>query len=113
MKFLGLLIILCAASLIVVIAVVVLLSLRRRGEGISKDYAEQIVMRCFVHGRTIGARFTREGHRWLWEFDVLDGEQIHRTWVDARTRAIIASRDLRPGESSYKGRNKVLGKRID
>ena len=112
MKFLGLLIILSAASLIFVIGIVVLLSLRGRGEGISKDYAEQIVMRRFAHGRPIGARFTKVGHRWLWEFDVLERGQIHRTWVDARTGTMITTRGLRPGESSYTDRNTMLGKRI-
>lgn len=112
MELVGLIVVLFAASLIVVVAVTLLSTLKRRTKGISKDYAEQIVMRRFTHGRTIGARFAKEGRRWIWEFDVLEGKEIHRLSVDARTAVVIRDRSVRQGHPAPTFGKPMLGKRI-
>jgi len=112
MEFLGLLVVFFGSLLIIVIAATLVLSLKRRSKGISKDYAEQIAIRRFVQGRTIGARFTREGRRWVWEFDVLDGKEIRRVSVDARSAAVIRARTLMPEKTYLQSSASMLGNRI-
>jgi len=87
-----------------------LLSFRFNRSGISKDYAEQIVMRRFAHGRVIGARFLREGSRWYWELDVLDQGQINRVAVDARSSVIAKVRPI-AGKPYATGDTRMLGQR--
>ncbi len=111
MEFLGLLAIFFAFIFLIILAFTIFSAVRKRVRGVSKDYAEQIVMRRYVHGLVLGARFAREGSRMVWEFDVMDEGEIHRLSVDARTATIIKSTTVR-STGSYGSRvPPMLGKR--
>ncbi len=97
----------------VVTLVAMLFAVVRRGKGISKDYAESIALRKHGQGQVVGARFTRIGRKWIWEFDVRDGMSIRRIWVDARAASIVKMVELSPSERYTSGSGRLLGKRID
>jgi hypothetical protein len=109
---LGLVFVLSAGFVIVTILVMMLLAVKRRIGGISKDYAEQIVMRRFGQGQVIGARFTRIGNKWIWEFDVRDRETIRRVWVDARAASVVKAVALSSSERYSRHPGPALGRRI-
>jgi len=111
MDFFYIMIVFCA-SVLVVVATTIMLSIRSKSRGISKDYAEQAVLRRLKHGRTIGARFTKEKQGYFWEFDVSDGAGVYRVWVDAHTGALVKALDLRRVNTPPGNGSKMLGKRI-
>ena len=101
-----------AVLLVLTIIVVLTLSALKGRKGISKEYAEQIVMRRYVNGQVIGARFARGQGRWIWELDVLDGAAIHRVAVDARSGSIVSTTDSRFADT-YPGRDtRMYGRQI-
>ena len=110
MAFLGLMMLLCAAVLIV-IAVAFISSLKGR-KGISKDRAEQLVLRRFAHARIIGARFTKLNGRLVWEFEFRYKSEIHRIAVDAQTAAFIKTADSRSPHAYPAAGTPPLGQRI-
>lgn len=111
MTLLDILIFLSIAVLIAVAAAIVSRVSNRRG--MSKDYAEHIVMRRYPAGQVIGTRFARSGRRWVWEFDVLHGARIYRVSVDARTSTLSEAGPPKSGKS-FVGRDvRMLGQKID
>jgi len=112
MGLIGLLVVLIVSTVLIVIAITVILSVRRQTKGISKDYAEEIALRRFRNGRTIGARFAKEKRMWIWEFDILVGADVNRIWVDARTAGVIKAQNLKSGKPCLQSADKMLGKRI-
>lgn len=112
MEFLGLLLIFLASIILIIVAFTMVSTLRKSTLGISKDYAEQIVMRRHMQGLVLGARFAREGYRWVWEFDVMDEGEIHRISVDARTAAITKNVIVRAVRSPSRQPTRMLGKKI-
>ncbi len=113
MKYTGLVFIVLVAAALLTIVVGIVVALTRRMTGISKDYAESIAMRRHSQGQVIGARFTRIGKKWIWEFDVREGTSIYRIWVDARAAAIVRTVSLSPSEQYARGPGQPLGRRID
>ncbi len=110
MSFLDILIFLSIAVLIAGAAMVLSRVSARRG--MSKDYAEHIVMRRYPAGQVIGTRFARSGRRWVWEFDVLHGAKVYRVAVDARTSTIAEAGPPKSGKP-FVGRDvRMLGQRI-
>ena len=101
-----------AFLLVFTVIVVLTLSAWKRRKGISKEYAEQIVMRRYFNGQVIGAHFARKERRWIWELDVLDGAAIHRVAVDARTGTIVSTTDSRFADTYPRGDTRVYGKQI-
>jgi hypothetical protein len=108
----GVIFVLSVVLVILTILVMMLLALKRRISGVSKDYAQQIVMRRFGQGQVIGARFTRVGNKWIWEFDVRDRETIRRIWVDARAASVVKAVALSPSERYSRHPGPALGRRI-
>lgn len=110
MAFLDITVVSFLVVLLVILVAVVTGAANRRG--ISKDYAEQKVLRRYENGRVIGARFARKGRRWIWEFDVLYEGTIHRVAVDARS-STITEIAIPKGTRSYTVREGgMLGQRI-
>ena len=112
MELVDLFIIFLVLCLVAVIVAIVVSRRREGGKGISKDYALQVVMRRLKSGQPIGARFTREKDQWIWEFDILIGNQIQRFSVDARTSMILGNRDVTQANAARPDTAKMLGKRI-
>ena len=94
MEFVGIIFVLVLGVVLLIGILSFLLTFRFRRSGISKDYAEQIVLRRYPAGRVIGARFLREGSKWYWELDIYDQELINRVSVDARSSVIARVRSV-------------------
>ena len=94
MEFVGAVFVLVAITIFLIVGVLLLFTLPFRRSGISKDYAEHVVLRRFPHGKVVGARFLKGGRRWMWELDVFDQAQINRVTVDARSAAIVMVRAM-------------------
>ncbi len=111
MTFLYIMIVFCACVFVAVV-VALILSIRKQGTGVSKDFAEQAVLRRVKNGRTIGARFTKGERGVCWEFDITDGVRVYRVWVDGKTGAPYKALDLRREPAPVGNGSKMLGKRI-
>ncbi len=89
-----------------------IMSARKKTTGISKDYAEQAVLRRLKNGRTIGARFTKAERGYAWEFDVADSGRLYRVWVDGRTGVLFKAIDLQRANIGSGNSSNMLGKTI-
>lgn len=92
MEFVGAVFVLVVTTVFLIIVFTFLITFRFRRSGISRDYAEHVVLRRFPYGRVVGARFLKEGRKWMWELDVVDQAQINRVSVDARSSSVARVR---------------------
>ncbi len=111
MSFLAILIVFLSC-VFVAVAATLILSIRKKGKGISKDHAEQAVLRRVKNGRFIGARFTKQDRGYVWELDVTDGARVYRVWVDGQTGALYKALDLGKQSASTPASSRMLGQRI-
>jgi len=111
MSFLIIMIVFCVVVLIIVTTAAIL-SARKKSPGISKDYAEQAVLRRVKNARTVGARFTESERGYSWEFDISNGGKLYRVWVDGRTGALYKAIDLQRAAAPPGNGSKMVGKRI-
>ena len=111
MNFLYIMIVFCVCVLVAV-ATALILSIRKKGRGISKDFAEQAVLRRVKNGHTIGARFTKQERGFVWEFDISDGARVYRVWVDAHTGVLFKAIDLGRGSGPPAPAGRMLGQKI-
>ncbi len=112
MGIIGLPLAMIALVLIVIFAVTFFRSVRREKRGISKDSAEDIALRRFRNARPIAAGFKREQNTWVWEFEVLEGQDIYSVWVDALTGRVLKAQNIRSGRPYVQANPRMLGRRI-
>ncbi len=110
MSLLSLLIVFLSCVFVAVVTALIY-SFLKKGKGISKDYAEQAVLRRVKNARTIGARFTKQDRGYVWEFDITDGVRVYRVWVDGQNGSLFKAIDL--GRKSVElGSSRMMGQRI-
>ena len=98
-------------SVLAIIVIRVVLA-RRDRKGISKDDAERILMRRYLNIRIVGARFTSQAGRPIWEFDVVDRARIFRIAVDAQTAKIISAVPAHSSQVSAARETRMFGKSV-
>src|SRR5512140_941267 len=98
MGLIGLFIASLVLAILVLLVITVIRSINKQSNGISKDFAEEIALRRFRRGRTIGAGFKKENNLLIWEFEVLEGVDVYRVWVDALNSRVVKAQNVRSGQ---------------